>query len=149
MKKYLYALFLFSVCFGKGLSDNVDKLKNPVLNSLRERTDSIFDKKSRIFKTIVTDSSDFNYIYPNTDITCGFVIRHFFYTNIFLGANSNELISMDGTTFSMENSNYPTINENYIVSLTSNVINTIGGMSYGSIELRDFLETFQIVDISH
>ena len=35
------------------------------------------------------------------------------------------------------------------VKNTHNVINTIGGMSYGSIELRDFLETFQIVDISH
>ena len=53
--------------------------------------------------SIVKDSLKFDYIFPNTDVSCGYVIRYFFHTNIHLGKESNKLISMNGSIFNFEN----------------------------------------------
>ena len=40
-----------------------------ILKALKERNDLEFDKKTRDFYTVVEDSSKFNYIFPNTDVS--------------------------------------------------------------------------------
>ena len=55
-----------------------DMSADNVLTALKERNDLAFDNKTRDLYTVVGDSSKFEYIFPNTDISCGYVIRYFF-----------------------------------------------------------------------
>ena len=119
-----------------------------ILKALKERNDLVFDKKTRDFFTVVEDSSKFNYIFPDTDVSCGYIIRYFFHTNIHLGSESNELVSMNGSVFDIEVSD--SINEkDSIISLTRNVFIKIGDMYYGFSELQDFLDAYPNVVISN
>ena len=51
-----------------------------------------------------------------------------------LSSNSNQLFSMDGSTFPLPNTNSD------VVNLTREVIKIIGGMSMGASELTNFLD---------
>ena len=119
-----------------------------ILKALKERNDLVFDKKTRDFFTVVEDSSKFDYIFPNTDVSCGYIIRYFFHTNIHLSSDSNELVSMNGSVFDIEV--FDSTNEkNYIINLTRNVLIKIGDMYYGFSELQDFLDAYPNVVISN
>ena len=119
-----------------------------ILKALKERNDLDFDKKTRDFYTLVEDSSKFDYIFPNTDVSCGYIIRYFFHTNIHLSSDSNELVSMNGSVFDIEV--YDSINEkDYIINLTRKVLIKIGDMYYGFSELQDFLDAYPNVVISN
>ena len=117
-----------------------------ILPALKERSDVGFDNKARDLHSIVRDSLKFDYIFPNTDVSCGHVIRYFFHTNIHLSKESNKLISMNGSIFNFENTN---INEEreYIISLTKSVLITVGDMYFGSSELQEFLNIYPDVVI--
>ena len=127
-------------------AQNTGVSENIILIALKERTDLEFDNKTRALHTIVNDSSKFEHIFPNTDVSCGYVIRYFFHTNIHLGKESNKLISMNGSIFNFENID---INEEreYIISLTKSVLITVGDMYFGSSELQEFLNIYPDVVI--
>ena len=118
-----------------------DVSENIILTALKERTDLEFDNKTRDLHTIINDSSKFEHIFPNTDVSCGYVIRYFFHTNIHLGKDLNKLISMNGSTFNIESLGSAEEKE-YIISLTESVLITIGNMYYGSSELQEFLSIY-------
>ena len=119
-----------------------------ILSALRERSGISFDKKTRDLNTLVLDSSDFDYIFPNTDISCGHILRYYFHTNIHLGNDSNELISMNRSVFRLNDYNVSQQKE-YIINLSKQVITTIGDMAFGASELRDFLSIYPNVDLSN
>ena len=123
-----------------------DMSADNVLTAFKERNDLAFENKTRDLYTVVGDSSKFEYIFPNTDISCGYVIRYFFHTNIHLGKEMNKLISMDGSIFNIEN--FDSIEEKeFIISLAKNVLITIGDMYHGSSELQAFLNSYPEVVI--
>ena len=145
MKKYLYAILLVGVCGCEDAEQTqsyLDQTPNDIiLSALRERANISFNKKTRDLNTLVSDSSSFAYIFPNTDISCGLIIRYYFHTNIHLGKNSNELISMDESVYGLDD--FGSIQEKeYIINLSRQVITTIGNMYYGSSELQDFLNAY-------
>lgn len=146
----IIGLTLLSCNLAEQTVSGVNERSNDViLSALKERTDIGFTKNTRDLNTSIIDSSNFNYIFPNTDISCGYVMRYFFHTNIHLGKGLNELISMNGTTFNLDDFNYPQQQGEYIINLSKRVINTIGGMYYGASELQNFLDVYPDVDISY
>ena len=122
-------------------TENTDMSVSNILTALKERNDLSFDNKTRDLYTIVENSLKFDYIFPNTDVSCGYVIRYFFHTNIHLGKESNKLISMNGSIFNFENIDSMEERE-YIISLTKSVLATIGNMYFGSSELQEFLNIY-------
>ena len=112
------------------LNDN-----NLVLPALRERSATHFNNGTRDFYTLISDSNAFNVIYPGTNKSCGYIIRYYFYTNIFLNNEVSLLISMDGSKFDVSTSND-------IIMQTKNMISIINGMSFGWQEYRDFISKY-------
>ena len=145
MKKYLFIFLIvgFSSCEDSGQIESYinETSNNIILLALKERTEISFNKKTRDLKTLVSDSSSFAHIFPNTDISCGHIIRYYFHTNIHLSQGSNELISMDESVFKLDNFS-DTYDKEYVVNLSEQVITTIGDMYYGSSELQDFLNAY-------
>ena len=152
MIKNLLLIFLISLANWNCRYTNNSKAQytegseNIILTALKERTDLEFDNKTRDFHTIVNDSSKFEHIFPNTDVSCGYVIRYFFHTNIHLGKDLNKLISMNGSKFNIEILGSVEEKE-YIISLTESVLTTIGNMYFGSYELQEFLSIYPDVTI--
>ena len=152
MTNNLVLIILFSLCnlnceyIYSSETRNNDMSVNDILPALKERNDLGFDNKTRDLHSIVKDSLKFDYIFPNTDVSCGYVIRYFFHTNIHLGKESNKLISMNGSIFNFENID---INEEreYIISLTKSVLMLVGDMYFGSSELQEFLNIYPDVVI--
>ena len=145
MKNYLFIFLIvgFSSCENSGQIESYinETSNNIILLALKERTEISFNKKTRDLKTLVSDSSSFAHIFPNTDISCGHIIRYYFHTNIHLNQESNELISMDESVFRLDNFS-DTYDREYVVNLSEQVITTIGDMYYGSSELEDFLNDY-------
>ena len=107
-----------------------------VLPALQKRTDLRYTNKTRDLYTTIANPKVFDTLYPNTNLTCGYIIRHFFYTNIHLNASENQLVSMDRTSFDLS--------ENIEVEkLTEEVIDLIGGMYFGGSEYEEFLEAVE------
>ena len=152
MKKYLFIVLLFGICScedAKQTQSKLDETTNGIiLPAFRERTDISFDKKTRDLNTLVLDSSSFEYIFPSTDISCGHLIRYYFHTNIHLGKDSNELISMGGSIFRFDTFDNTQQKES-IINLSKQVITTIGDMYFGSSELQEFLGAYPNVDLSN
>ena len=154
MIKNLVLIILFSLCnlnckqiYGSK-TENTNMSASNILMALNERDDLGFDNKTRDLYSIVKDSLKFDYIFPNTDVSCGYVIRYFFHTNIHLGKESDNLISMNGSIFNFENVDSMEGGE-YIISLTKRVLITIGDMYFGSSELQEFLNVYPNVVISN
>ena len=145
MKNYLFIFIIvgFSSFEDSGqIESYINETSNDIiLLALKERTEISFNKKTRDLKTLVSDSSSFAHIFPNTDISCGHIIRYYFHTNIHLSQESNELISMDESVFRLDNFS-DTYDREYVVNLSEQVITTIGDMYYGSSELQDFLNDY-------
>ena len=152
MKKYLFIILLVGICScedAEQTQSNLDETTNGIiLPAFRERTDISFDKKNRDLNTSILDSSSFDYVFPNTDISCGHLIRYYFHTNIHLGKDSNELISMSGSIFRFDKFDN-TQQKEYIINLSKQVITTIGDMYFGSSELQGFLVAYPNVDLSN
>ena len=145
MKQYLFIVLFVGVwsCENSEQTESyINETSNDIiLLALRERTEISFDKKTRDLKTLVSDSSSFAHIFPNTDISCGHIIRYYFHTNIHLSQESNELISMDENVFRLDNFS-DTYDKKYVVNLSEQVVTIIGDMYYGSSELQDFLNAY-------
>ena len=140
--KYLYATL--SIFF---ITNNTILCNDSFLPALINDSNNKLYLRTRDLNTVVTNSADFDYIFPNTDKSCGYILRYFFRTNIYLNQNSNILVSMDGDNYSLESKPYFPNNEYYIIKLCRNVINKIGLMHFGSQELSDFLDIYPDADI--
>ena len=134
IKLLLILLFLIPLfaCEDESFILNDNKL---VLPALRERSATHFNNGTRDFYTLISDSNAFNVIYPGTNKSCGYIIRYYFYTNIFLNNEVSLLISMDGSKFDVSTSND-------IIMKTKNMISIINGMSFGWQEYRDFISKY-------
>ena len=117
-----------------------------ILKALRSK-DGIFANISRNMKSSVEYSVDFDQNFPGTNVSCGYILRYFFYTNIHLKSDSPMLISMDGTEFDIDYKNQ--ISGNSIVLYeTKVVINLIKGMYYGNSEFKEFIEQYPEAQIN-
>ena len=123
-------------CTNSSEPDNYINEPEVILDALRERSDVDFKNKTRNYYTLINDSLLFETIFPGTEISCGYILRFYFYTNIYLSANSNELFSMDGSKFVLSNSSKD------VIILTREVIAVIGRMLMGTNELEKFLADY-------
>ena len=126
MKKLLIILFIPAVSF-------TQENELPAL-----RLNNNFSKPNRVLKTTISDKSLFQKNYNNTDLTLAHVIRYHFYTSIELNADENQLISMDGTKFSLSSKN--------AVDLTDEVISLVSSMYFGKEEFDEFKDLIKLVD---
>lgn len=136
MKQLWLILFMILGCANSTGSDNDNDQSTIILEALRERPGVSFVNKTRNYYTSIDDSLLFETIFPGTEISCGYILRFYFYTNIYLSANSNELFSMDGSKFVMSNASKD------VIILTREVIAVIGGMLMGTNELEKFLADY-------
>ena len=120
MKNLLMLLFIPFVCFGQEVELKALRLSNN------------FSKPNRVLKTTISDKSLFKQNYNNTNLTLDYVIRYHFYTSIYLNAEENQLISMDGTIFNLSSENAE--------DLTDEVISLVSGMYFGKKEFDAFKE---------
>ena len=134
IKLLLILLFLIPLfaCEDESFILNDNKL---VLPALRERSATHFNNGTRDLYTLISDSKAFNVIYPGTNKSCGYIIRYYFYTNIFLNNEVSLLISMDGSKFDVSTSNDIIMQTKYMISI-------INGMSFGWQEYRDFINKY-------
>ena len=116
-----------------------------ILKALRLK-DGIFANGSRNMKSSVEHSVDFDQNFPGTNVSCGYVLRYFFYTNIHLNSNDAMLISMDGTRFDIPLSN-KNQNVDSAIYETKIVINLIRGMYYGNSEFKEFIEKYPNAEV--
>ena len=121
------------------IQSNKNTTSMSVLTALRDRDNVSFENKTRNFSTTIDDKLLFETNYPGTHITCGYVLRFYFYTNILLNQDQSELFSMDGTQFILEKSDqFDGSSSDQVIDQTKSIINLIGGMHFGSSELSDF-----------
>tara|TARA_B100000405_G_scaffold300535_1_gene260379 strand:- start:86 stop:511 length:426 start_codon:yes stop_codon:yes gene_type:complete len=136
MRQLFLIFFIITGCANSTGSDSDVDQSDMVLDALRERSGVFFDDNTRNYYTSINDPSLFETIFPGTETSCGYILRFYFYTNIHLSSNSNELFSMDGSRFSLSSTSSD------VVNLTREVIKIIGGMSMGASELTNFLEVY-------
>ena len=136
MRQLFLIFFIITGCANSTGSDSDVDQSDMVLDALRERSGVFFDDNTRNYYTSINDPSLFETIFPGTETSCGYILRFYFYTNIHLSSNSNELFSMDGSRFSLSSTSSD------VVNLTREVIKIIGGMSMGASELTNFLEDY-------
>ena len=136
MRQLFLIFFIITGCANSTGSDSDVDQSDMVLDALHERSGVFFDDNTRNYYTSINDPSLFETIFPGTETSCGYILRFYFYTNIHLSSNSNELFSMDGSRFSLSSTSSD------VVNLTREVIKIIGGMSMGASELTNFLEVY-------
>jgi len=136
-KPYLIIVFflnlILAACEDKVLDNtNDEKL---ILPALRERSDISFTNSTRDFYTTILDSTYFDTTYPGTNKSCGFIIRYYFYTNIFIGSDQSILVSMDRSRFNISS-------KDNVISQTKSVIERIRNMSFGNEEYQEFINEY-------
>ena len=104
-----------------------------ILKALRKSNTTTYEGQSRVLFLKTYTIEDLQTIFPGTNKTCEYILRYYFYTEIHLNKKSNVLFAMDGTKFHIDKRNTSA------VSLTTSVINLIGGMYYGESEMKSFL----------
>ena len=110
------------------------KDQESILKALRKSNLTSYKGLSRVLFLTTHTIEDLQTVFPSTDKTCEYILRYYFYTEIHLNKKSNVLFAMDGTKFHLGNGNTSAI------SLTSSVMNLIGGMYYGNSEVKSFLD---------
>ena len=136
-KPYLIIVFflnlILAACEDKVLDNTNDE--ELILPALRERSDISFTNNTRDFYTTILDSTYFETTYPGTNKRCGFIIRYYFYTNIFIGSERSILVSMDRSSFNISS-------EDNVISQTKSVIERIRNMSFGNEEYQEFINEY-------
>ena len=110
------------ILFSQTNSDKID------LKALRESDN--YTKPYRILKTTISDKFSFQSKYLDSEMTLDYVLRYHFYTAIDLNANTNQLISMDGTKFNLSSQNAKEI--------TNEIIFLVSKMYTGKKEFESF-----------
>ena len=104
-----------------------------ILKALRRGNSNFYKGHSRVLFLTTHIIKDLQNVFPGTDKTCEYILRYYFYTEIHLNKKSNVLFAMNGTKFHIDKRNTSAI------SITTSVINLIGGMYYGESEMKSFL----------
>ena len=144
MRNYFTISILIIIFIGFGfLVAQRDQADLPSL----QRRDIWIGDGTRDFITPIKDPELFNTIYPGSDKSCGFIIRHYFYTNIFLNKASPVLYSMDGSQFPINADLSPDQMANDVIAQTKAIIVTIKGMSLGNREYRTLVKLFPDIKI--
>ena len=110
------------------------KNQESILKALRKSNLTFYKGLSRVLFLTTHTIEDLQTVFPGTDKTCEYILRYYFHTEIHLNKKSNVLFAMDGTKFHLGSGNTSAI------TLTASVINLIGGMYYGNIEMKSFLD---------
>jgi hypothetical protein len=126
--KLLSLFFIISSLINRDIKNNIVDIELPAL-----RTNNNFNQGYRILKTTISDPSIFDFTFPETNISLGYVLRYYFYTGIDLNSDTNQLISMDNRTFDMPETEDP-------VELVKAVIQEVSKMGFGSREYREFIK---------
>ena len=104
-----------------------------ILKALRKSNTFAYKGQSRVLFLTNHTIKDLQTVFLGTDKTCEYILRYYFYIDIHLNKKSNVLFAMDGTKFHIDKRNTSAI------SITTSVINLIGGMYYGESEMGSFL----------
>ena len=136
-KPYLIIIFFLNLILAACEDKVLDNTNNEelILPALRERSDISFTNSTRDFYTTILDSTYFDTTYPGTNKSCGFIIRYYFYTNIFIGSDRSILVSMDRSRFNISS-------EDNVISQTKSVIERIRNMSFGNEEYQEFINEY-------
>ena len=136
-KPYLIIVFFLNLMLAACEDKVLDNLNDEelILPALRERSDISFTNSTRDFYTTILDSTYFDTTYPGTNKSCGFIIRYYFYTNIFIGSDQSILVSMDRSKFNI-------LSEDNVISQTKSVIERIRNMSFGNEEYQEFINEY-------
>ena len=141
----IFLTIIFSFCILIPLEIKAQKSKI-VLNSIKEKNSVKFKNKTRILNTVFTSKSDLDFIYPGTKKTCEYILRSYFHIEIHLNMSSNNLVSMDGTSFDLKS--LDTLDkEGNVIFITNQTIKLIGDMYFGYKELESFIEKYPKVKI--
>ena len=105
-KVTLLFIFIPLVLFSQTSNDKIE------LMALRKSNN--YSKSYRVLKTTISDKSFFQSKYLDSEMTLDYVLRYHFYTAIDLNANTNQLISMDGTKFNLSSKNAKEITDELI-----------------------------------
>ena len=130
MGNFFRTLFLVFMIFPSFIAA---QNQESILKALRKSNLSSYKGLSRVLFLTTHTIEDLQTLFPGTDKTCEYILRYYFYTEIHLNRKSNVLFAMDGTKFQLDKRNTSA------VSITTSVINLIGGMYYGESEMRSFL----------
>ena len=130
MGKFCRTLFLVIMIFPLFIKA---QYQESILIALRKSNTTAYKGQSRVLFLTTHTIKDLQTVFPGTNKTCEYILRYYFYTEIHLNKNSNVLFAMDGTKFHIDKRNTSA------VSLTTSVINLIGGMYYGESEMKSFL----------
>ena len=112
-----------------------------ILKALRKSNTFAYKGQSRVLFLKTYTIEDLQTIFSGTNKTCEYILRYYFYTEIHLNKKFNVLFAMDGTKFHIDKRNTSA------VSLTTSVINLIGGMYYGESEMKSFLLEYPEVSL--
>ena len=104
-----------------------------ILKALRKSNRTAYKGQNRVLFLTTYTTEDLQTTFPGTNKTCEYILRYYFYTEIHLNKKSNVLFAMNGTKFHIDKRNTSAI------SITTSVINLIGGMYYGESEMKSFL----------
>ena len=141
----IFLTIIFSFCILIPLEIKAQKSKI-VLNSIKEKNSVKFKNKTRILNTVFTSKSDLDFIYPGTKKTCEYILRSYFHIEIHLNMSSNNLVSMDGTSFDLKSLDILDKKGN-VIFITNQTIKLIGDMYFGYSELESFIEKYPKVKI--
>tara|TARA_B100000963_G_scaffold359000_1_gene385078 strand:+ start:441 stop:896 length:456 start_codon:yes stop_codon:yes gene_type:complete len=107
--------------------------QNFFFDALRLRTDLNFESQKRILFTTIKDIESFRQQFKGGEMTLEYVIRDRLHTAIFLNQKKNNLVSMDGSKFSLSQNLSAT-------ELTEEVVSLIGTMYYGANEVNGLVQ---------
>ena len=143
IKIFLTTLFCFCILMPLDIKAQKSKI---VLAAIKEKNSVKFKNKTRILNTVFTSKSDLDFIYPGTKKTCGYILRNYFHIEIHLNMSSNNLVSMDGTSFDLKSLDILDKKGN-VIFITNQTIKLIGDMYFGYSELESFIEKYPKVKI--
>ena len=130
MGKFWRTLFLVIMIFPLFIKA---QYQESILKASRKGNSTFYKGQSRVLFLTTRTIKDLQTVFPGTNKTCEYILRYYFYTEIHLNEKSNVFFAMDGTKFHINKRNTSA------VSLTTSVINLIGGMYYGESEMKSFL----------
>jgi len=107
--------------------------QNFFFDALRLRTDLNFESQKRILFTTIKDIESFRQQFKGGEMTLEYVIRDRLHTAIFINQKKNNLMSMDGSKFSLSQNLSAT-------ELTEEVVSLIGTMYYGANEVNGLVQ---------
>ena len=137
-KTITFIYFLTYICINSCAQENSIKINSfnaieedgNFYDALRVRSDLNFTSNKRILYTTIKNLEDFQKNYQDSEMNLEYVIRNRLHTAIYLNQEKNCLESMDGSIFNLPQDISAKV-------LTDQVVKLIGGMYYGSSEVRE------------